>query len=147
MKAVIQRVSEACVTVDGKMTGRIGNGLVILLGVVKGDGEDDAKLLAKKCVDLRVFEDDEGKMNRSVADVGGALLIVSQFTLAANCKKGRRPSFDDAAPPEDAERLYEFFCGLCGGENLDVQTGRFAAKMSVKIENDGPVTIILDSKV
>jgi len=145
MKTVIQRVERASVTVDGEMTGQIGRGLVILLGVVKDDTEEDAAILVKKCAELRIFEDDDGKMNRSVGDVGGGLLVISQFTLAANCRKGRRPSFDDAAAPAEAERLYNLFCEGCSAEGLEVQTGRFAAMMKVELVNDGPVTIILDS--
>ena len=147
MKVVIQRVSKACVKVDDTIVGNIDGGLLILLGVVKADEENDAKLLAKKCCELRIFEDDAGKMNRSVKDVGGSLLVISQFTLAANCKKGRRPSFDDAAPPDIATKLYEFFCDECRKYEIHVETGRFAARMGVELTNDGPVTIYLDSKL
>lgn len=146
MKALIQRVSEALVSVDGKTIGRIGHGLVILLGVVEGDGDGDLEWLVKKCIELRIFEDDAGKMNLSALDIEGELLVVSQFTLAADCKRGRRPSFDDAAAPDVANKYYERFCELCRGAGIKVETGRFAAHMVVKISNDGPVTIMLDSR-
>ena len=145
MKALLQRVNEASVTIGGETVATIGAGLVVLLGVVKGDSEEDAQRLARKCCELRIFEDDAGKMNRSVTDAGGKILVVSQFTLAADCRKGRRPSFDDAAPPDEANRLYEFFCELCRNEGITVKTGRFAAHMQVALTNDGPVTIMLES--
>lgn len=145
MKALIQRVSEAHVTVDGETVARIGPGLLVLLGVVEDDGLWEAEVLAKKCCELRILEDEAGKMNLSVLDTGGEILVVSQFTLAANCKKGRRPSFDDAAPPGEARALYEKFCELCRAKGVDVQTGSFAAHMKVGLVNDGPVTIMLDS--
>ena len=145
MKALIQRVREAAVSVDGEEISRIGPGLLILLGVVRGDAEADAARLAKKCAELRIFSDDAGKMNRSVLEAGGALLVVSQFTLAADCRRGRRPSFDDAALPEEAKALYESFCRMCREEGVDVRQGRFAAMMEVALVGDGPVTILLDT--
>ena len=148
MKALIQRVSEACVSVDGREIARVGRGLLLLLGVLKGDTIADVEALAKKCAELRIFEDQSGKMNLSLLDVDGEMLVVSQFTLAADCKKGRRPSFDDAARPEEACDLYKKFCEMA--EQLGVkkvETGRFAAHMFVSLVNDGPVTIMLDSRI
>ena len=145
MKAVIQRVSQASVSVDGEEVSRIGAGLVVLLGVVKGDGDRDAAVLAKKIAGLRIFADEAGKMNLSVADVNCEMLAVSQFTLAANCKKGRRPSFDEAAPPDIANPLFDQFCDLCDAAGIPVKRGVFAAHMEVVLTNDGPVTIVLDS--
>jgi D-tyrosyl-tRNA(Tyr) deacylase len=141
MRACIQRVSEAEVTVDGASTGRIGRGLVVLLGVGVDDREAEARWLSEKIVGLRIFEDDEGKMNLSLAEVGGAMLVVSQFTLYGDARKGRRPSFTDAAPPELAERLYEFFVRQVAGQGVEVATGRFRAMMQVRLVNDGPVTL------
>ena len=145
MKAVIQRVSRAKVDVDGVTTGRIGRGMLVLLGVEKGDGERNADRLADKIVNLRIFEDDAGKMNLALSEVGGELLVVSQFTLAGNCAKGRRPSFDDAAPPAEANRLYEYFVGRVKAMGVPVATGIFQAMMEVELVNDGPVTFILES--
>ena len=146
MKAVIQRVSEAGVEVDGWTVGKIGRGMLILLGVEKGDGERDADWLAEKIVNLRIFEDEAGKMNLSVLDMGGELLAVSQFTLAGSCAKGRRPSFDSAAPPREANRLYEYFTDRLRETGLSVETGVFQAMMRVRLVNDGPVTFILESR-
>jgi D-tyrosyl-tRNA(Tyr) deacylase len=145
MRACIQRVSQAEVRVEGAVTGRIGHGLVVLLGVGHDDGPGEAEFLAEKIVGLRIFEDDAGKMNRSLADVGGAMLVVSQFTLYGDARKGRRPSFTDAAPPELAERLYEAFVDRVRGQDIAVATGVFRAHMDVSLVNDGPVTIWLDT--
>jgi D-tyrosyl-tRNA(Tyr) deacylase len=144
MKAVIQRVSFASVTVDENLVGRIGKGVLVLLGVEKGDDESRADWLAEKIAGLRIFADGEGKMNLALADVGGAVLAVSQFTLAGNCDKGRRPSFDTAAPPEEGKRLYDYFTGALERLGLPVQTGIFQADMKVHLVNDGPVTFILE---
>jgi D-tyrosyl-tRNA(Tyr) deacylase len=145
MRAVVQRVSEARVEVDGNVTGSIGRGLVVLLGVGQDDTEKDADYLADKVAGLRIFPDEAGKMNKSVADYGGALLIVSQFTLYGDCRKGRRPSFDHAAAPELANRLYEYFVAQVRRRSLRAETGVFQACMAVHLINDGPVTLILDS--
>ena len=145
MRARIQRVSEASVTVEGVVVGEIGRGLVVLLGVGQGDAEEDARYLADRVVGLRVFEDEEGKMNRSLEDVGGAVLAISQFTLYGDCRKGRRPSFTRAAPPELAEQLYDTFIAAVGVQGIRVQTGQFRAQMDVALVNDGPVTLLLDS--
>jgi D-tyrosyl-tRNA(Tyr) deacylase len=145
MKALVQRVSEADVTVDGLRVGAIGKGLLVLLGVETGDGAAAADLLARKITALRIFEDDAGKMNLAVHEVGGAVLAISQFTLAADLRKGNRPSFIRAAPPEVAEPLYEQFCTRLRAAGLTVATGRFGAHMAVRLINDGPVTIWLDS--
>ncbi len=145
MKAVVQRVTEARVEVGGETVGRIGKGILIRLGVEKGDGERDADWLAEKIVNLRIFEDAAGKMNLSVRDIDGGLLAVSQFTLAGNCAKGRRPSFDSAAPPEEANRLYEYFTARLRETGITVETGVFQAMMQVWLVNDGPVTFILES--
>jgi D-tyrosyl-tRNA(Tyr) deacylase len=146
MRVVVQRVSLASVEVDGKTTGRIGPGYVVLLGVARGDSDEDAAWLAAKLLALRVFEDDEGKMNRSVVDVQGGILVVSQFTLLGDCRTGRRPSFTEAAEPAEAERLYEHFTRLVAASGLQVATGIFRAMMKVALVNDGPVTLILDSR-
>jgi D-tyrosyl-tRNA(Tyr) deacylase len=144
MKGVIQRVTSASVIVDCQMCGEIGQGLLVLLGVEKGDDESKADWLAEKIAGLRIFNDEEGKMNRSVRDVGGAVLVVSQFTLAGNCTKGKRPSFDTAAPPDEGKRLYEYFVDAVNVLGLPVQTGIFQADMKVHLVNDGPVTFILE---
>lgn len=145
MRVVVQRVSEARVEVDGAVTGSIGCGLVVLVGVGQGDTEAEADYLAAKIVGLRVFPDGADKMNRSVADCGGALLVVSQFTLYGDCRKGRRPSFDGAAAPDMAKRLYEYFVARVRAAGLRVETGVFQASMALHLVNDGPVTLILDS--
>jgi D-tyrosyl-tRNA(Tyr) deacylase len=145
MRAVLQRASSGRVTVDGRTVGEIGRGLVVLLGVAEGDGDEQAGWTARKIVDMRIFEDDGGKMNVSVKDVGGEVLLVSQFTLLADCRKGRRPSFVGAARPEEGERLYELVADLIQDAGVDVARGVFGARMVVEIENDGPVTIVLDS--
>ena len=145
MIAVLQRVRGASVTVEGETVGSIEAGLVALVGVAVGDGEREADLLARKTAEIRIFEDEEGKMNRSVQDVGGGVLAVSQFTLLADTRKGRRPSFVKAAPPEAAEPLFERYVTAVRERGVSVETGRFGAKMLVRIENAGPVTIILES--
>jgi len=146
MKAVIQRVTSASVRVDGKIVGQIGSGLLVLLGVVKGDGEMDGRYLVDKLRSLRVFADEQGKMNRSLTDIGGAILLVPQFTLLGRTDGGRRPSFDDAAPPDDAKRLYEQVAQALRELGTPVQMGVFAAHMEVELLNDGPVTFMLDSR-
>ena len=146
MRAVVQRVSEASVTVEGKVVGSIGPGLCILLGVAQGDGVADAEWTATKVCELRIFEDEAGKMNRSVLDTGGALLAISQFTLLGDSQKGRRPSFIGAARPEEAQPLYARFCALCRERGVRVEEGVFRATMTVRIVNEGPVTLILDSR-
>ncbi len=145
MKAVLQRVSRANVTVAGQVVGEIGRGLLVLLGVEQGDTQADVQQLADKAVQLRIFDDADGKMNLALADVGGAMLVVSQFTLLGDCRKGRRPSFIRAAPPEVAERLYESFIAAVGAQGIPVATGRFRATMHVELVNEGPVTLILES--
>ena len=146
MRAVLQRVKEASVTVEGRITGQIGPGLLVLLGVGKGDSEADLDFMVDKIRGLRIFEDAAGKMNLSVMETSKALLVVSQFTLFADTKKGRRPSFIDAMPPEEAQRMYASFCERCRGLGLTVQEGVFAADMKVALVNDGPVTICLSSR-
>ena len=146
MRAIVQRVKEARVEVDGEVTGRIGEGMLVLLGAGKDDSDVDAEYLAEKILTLRIFEDPDGKMNLSVTDTGGSLLVVSQFTLYGDCRKGRRPSFDKAAPPEAAEALYEEFVSKLRARGSHVETGRFRAMMDVHLVNWGPVTLMLDSK-
>lgn len=146
MRAVIQRVASARVEVDGKSVGEIGRGLLILLGVEQGDSADDARYLAEKSAQLRVFEDAAGKMNLSLEDVGGQILAVSQFTLLADCRKGRRPGFSRAALPELADTLYQQFVALLRERGLTVATGIFQVEMQVHLVNDGPVTLLLDSR-
>jgi len=144
MRAVCQRVSEARVRVAGAVVGEVGTGLCVLLGVARGDTTADASRLAAKIARLRIFPDDQGRFDRSVVDVGGSALVVSQFTLLADTAKGTRPSFTDAAPPEEAELLYERFCEALRELGVPVRTGVFGARMEVSLVNDGPVTIILD---
>lgn len=146
MRAVIQRVSEGSVSVEGKIIGEINQGLVILLGVTHDDTREDADYLSEKIANLRIFNDDAGKMNRSLLDVSGAVLAISQFTLYGNTRKGRRPSFVEAAPPEIADPLYEYFMANIREKGVVVEKGQFGAMMQVKIFNDGPVTILLDSQ-
>jgi D-tyrosyl-tRNA(Tyr) deacylase len=144
MRAVVQRVREARVLVDGEKIGAIGTGLCVLLGVAQDDEQTTAERLAAKVARLRVFENEDGKFDRNVVDVGGAALVVSQFTLIADTTKGNRPSFSAAARPERAEPLYDAFCDALGREGLDVARGRFGARMAVEIANDGPVTLVLE---
>ncbi|MCU0959606.1 MAG: D-aminoacyl-tRNA deacylase [Pirellulaceae bacterium] len=146
MKACVQRVHAAHVTVAGAVVGRIDRGLMVLLGVAQQDTEADAEFLARKLVDLRIFEDDHGKMNRALAEAGGQMLVVSQFTLLGDCRKGRRPSFVGAAEPALAERLYVHFVRAVQERGIRVATGQFRAHMDVTLVNDGPVTLILDSR-
>ncbi len=146
MRAVVQRVSRAKVTVHDWVTGEIGIGVLVLLGVGQSDTEVDATYLAEKIAGLRIFEDQDGKMNRSVADIGGSVLAVSQFTLYGDVRRGKRPSFDAAAPPETARRLYEFFVEQIRAAGLRCETGRFQEMMQVELANEGPVTILLDSQ-
>jgi D-tyrosyl-tRNA(Tyr) deacylase len=143
VKAVVQRVSKARVTVRGEPVGEVGSGLCVLLGVARGDGGAEAQRLAEKVARLRIFEDDEGRFGRSLLDVGGEALVVSQFTLLADTAKGNRPSFGEAAPPEEAEPLYESFCEALRAQGVPVETGVFGARMAVELVNDGPVTIVL----
>lgn len=145
MRAVVQRVNRAKVTVDNRITGSIGRGLVVLLGVSEADSENDAAFLAEKIAELRIFSDSTDKMNLSVKDVNGAILAVSQFTLYGDCRRGRRPSYTDAARPEKAEALYEAFVRQLLAKHIPVETGVFGAMMSLELVNDGPVTIMLDS--
>ena len=146
MIAVLQRTREAKVTVGDHVTGEIQTGLVILLGVAKGDAEEDANFLADRIAGFRMFNDEDDKMNRSIRDVNGAALVISQFTLAGDWRKGRRPSFTSAAPPEEGERLYEYFCAQLCALEVPVQTGEFGAMMDVSLINDGPVTFVMDSR-
>ena len=146
MRALLQRVSGASVSVAGEVVGRIGRGLVVLVGVASGDTEKDARYLAQKTVDLRIFSDEADRFNLSALDIKGELLVVSQFTLLADTRKGRRPSFIEAAPPAQAEELFKQFVEQAGATGLKVETGRFQQHMQVEIHNDGPVTVLLDSR-
>ena len=146
MRAVIQRVKSAEVSVDGRVSGKIEKGLLLLLGVGKGDSENDVSFLTSKIPELRIFEDESGKFNLSLKEIGGEMLVVSQFTLYADCRKGRRPSFTDAEEPETAKYLYEKFISRLRDRGITVQTGEFQAKMEVHLINDGPVTLLLDSR-
>lgn len=145
MRAVVQRTDAASVTVGARTVAAVGPGLTVLLGVGVGDGETDARYLAEKIVNLRIFPDTQGKMNLSLLDTGGELLVVSQFTLYGDCRKGRRPGFDAAAPPETARELYERFIAFCRAAGVKTATGQFQAEMVVKLDNHGPVTMLLDS--
>lgn len=147
MIAVVQRVSRASVKVHGEVCGDIGRGFLILLGVARDDGPEDVQWLAEKCASLRIFNDDQGKMNLGLDDVGGAVLVISQFTLLGDCRKGRRPSFIHAAPPEKGKAYYEDFVSHLRGMGLRVETGIFQAMMDVELTNDGPVTLTIDSRV
>lgn len=147
MKAVLQRVKNANVVVDGEVVGECGEGLMILLGVAQGDSEEDARLLAAKICNLRIFSDENDKMNLSVKDIDGEALVISQFTLMANYKKGNRPDYLESAPPAEANRLYEYFKGLMAEELRHVGCGVFGAHMEVSLVNNGPVTIVMDSEV
>lgn len=146
MRAVIQRVSSARVVIEGKEYSRINSGILVLVGVEKDDTPEDAAVLARRIVELRIFEDEAGKMNRSIVEAGGEILAVSQFTLLGDCRKGRRPSFDGAAPPDTARSLYEKFVNEIDGFGVPVATGVFQAMMNVELTNQGPVTFILDSR-
>ena len=147
MRAVVQRVSQSAVDVDGEKVGSIGTGLLVLLGVARGDEASAADYLAEKISNLRIFEDGDGKMNRSLMDIRGEMLVVSQFTLLGDCRKGRRPSFIQAAPPEIADRLYLHFVEAVRSKGVHVETGQFQAMMAVTLINDGPVTLVLESPV
>lgn len=146
MRAVIQRVGKAEVRVEGRVTGRIGRGLLVFVGVATGDTVESAKWLAEKTLNLRVFDDDQGRLSHSVLEAGGAILCVSQFTLMGDCRKGRRPSYDRAASPEDAKPLYDSFVEILRAQGAQVETGEFRAMMEVELVNDGPVTLLLDSE-
>lgn len=146
MKAVVQRVKHAQVTVDGDTIGKIGPGLMVLLGVQEGDDEKAADYLVDKITHLRIFEDENGKMNKGLKDAGGELLVVSQFTLMGDCRKGRRPSFTQAAPPQEADALYQYFVAQAQKTGIHVETGKFQAEMEVTLNNHGPVTLILDTR-
>lgn len=145
MKAVLQRAASASVTVDGQVVGSIGQGVLVLLGVERRDGPADIEWMARKIAELRMFEDDAGRMNRSVEDIGGGVLVVSQFTLCADCRKGRRPGFDKACEPEGAREFYESVVAALRSRGLKVETGTFAAMMDVSLVNSGPVTFLLES--
>ncbi len=146
MRAVVQRVLSASVSVEGRLLGRIGPGLLVFVGVARNDGPDDVQYIAAKIRELRIFPDGDGRMKRSVVDAGGEVLLVSQFTLVGDCRKGRRPAFDDAAPPTLAEALYEDVVRVLRESGLTVGTGQFQAHMTVELVNDGPVTMLLDSR-
>ena len=146
MRACVQRVREASVTIDGQIAGRIGPGMVVLLGVARGDTDDDVRQMVDRIVELRIFPDDQGKMNRSLLEASGGMLVVSQFTLLGDCRKGRRPSFVAAAPPDVAQSFYESFVAAVACRGIEVATGRFRAQMDVAQINDGPVTLLIDSK-
>lgn len=146
MRAVIQRVKQSSVTIDNSIVSEIDKGLLVLLGIAKGDNTNDANYLAEKIIYLRIFEDENGKMNRSLLDIGGAMMVVSQFTLLGNCRKGRRPSFIDAANPDDANKLYKIFTETVKKTGITVKTGKFQAMMDVSLINNGPVTLILESR-
>jgi D-tyrosyl-tRNA(Tyr) deacylase len=145
VRAVVQRVSSASVAVDGETVSSIGQGFLVLLGVANGDTDREAEWLADKIAGLRIFEDEAGKMNLSVQDIGGSILVVSQFTLLADCRKGRRPSFTDAAPPAEADRLYQVFVSAVRKHGIPVKTGVFQAHMDVVLVNDGPVTVVVEA--
>ena len=145
MRVCVQRVRQASVTVQRELVGEIGRGMLVLVGIGQQDGEKQVQQMVEKLVGLRIFEDAEGKMNRSLSEVHGEMLVVSQFTLLGDCRKGRRPSFTSAAPPELAERLYELFVEQVAGQGVRVATGQFAAQMDVALINDGPVTLLLES--
>jgi D-tyrosyl-tRNA(Tyr) deacylase len=144
MRVLVQRITQAKVTVEGAEVGRVGTGLCLFLGIAKDDTRQSAEYLAAKIADLRIFEDENGKLNRSLGETGGEVLVVSEFTLYGDCSKGRRPSFSQAAPPEDARRLYDYFVLKLKDLGLKVATGNFQAKMEVSLVNDGPVTLIID---
>jgi len=146
MRGVVQRVSEASVTVEGRVARSIGAGVCVLLGVAQGDSAADAEWLSAKTLELRIFEDDQGKMNRSLLDTGGELLAISQFTLLGDARQGRRPAFTAAAPPDQAQPLYEKFCALCRERGVRVAEGVFRATMQLRVVNEGPVTLLLDSR-
>ena len=146
MRAVVQRVKKSSVNVGGDVVGKIGRGLLVLLGVANGDTTEDADFMANKIAHLRIFEDENQKMNRSLHDVGGEMLVVSQFTLLGDCRKGRRPSFINAAGPDQATKLYEYFVKKTREQGISIQTGQFRAMMEVELINDGPVTLIIESK-
>jgi len=145
MRVCVQRVKQASVTVQRELVGEIGRGMLVLVGIGQQDGQQQVQQMVEKLVGLRIFEDDEGKMNRSLSEVHGEMLVVSQFTLLGDCRKGRRPSFTSAAPPELAEPLYELFVEQVAGQGIRVATGQFAAQMDVALVNDGPVTLVLES--
>ena len=145
MRVCVQRVKQASVTVQRELVGEIGRGMLVLVGIGQQDGQQQVQQMVQKLVGLRIFEDDEGKMNRSLSEVHGEMLVVSQFTLLGDCRKGRRPSFTSAAPPELAEPLYELFVEQVAGQGIRVATGQFAAQMDVALVNDGPVTLLLES--